>query len=129
VGRRTFQDSVRPEFCNLPIYRKDAAGEPCLQVLREPLFELRASFTLGEQLYSFLDFRERDDAYMLGLAIRGLQPALDARVGTSRPVVFRQNIRIDEENRSSKINRAGLIFGSLQIKVGAGKRRIEEEVR
>ena len=65
------------------------------QVLREPLFELRASLTLGETLYSLLNFRERDDAHMLGLAVRGLQPALNARVGTSRPVVFGQDIRID----------------------------------
>ena len=56
---------------NLPIHRKDASWRTMPQVLREPLLELRASLSsLGEQLYSFMNFRERYDAHILGLAVR-----------------------------------------------------------
>jgi hypothetical protein len=50
---------------------------------------------------------------MLGFALRDLKPALHAGVETSR---------------SSKINRARLLFGPRQVKAGSGKRGIKEEV-
>ena len=34
---------------------------------------------------------------ILGLAIRGFKPAFDAGIGASRPVILRQNIRINQE--------------------------------
>ena len=86
-----------PATGHLAIHWKYATGKPRFQVLVEPLFKLDAALTLGKQLNSLLNFGQGDDAHMLGLAAGGLQPALDARVGASRPVVFGQNIRINQE--------------------------------
>jgi len=56
---------VMPAHGNLTIHRKNATEEPCFQVLREPVLQLRAPLTLGKLLYSLLNFRQRDDAHVL----------------------------------------------------------------
>jgi hypothetical protein len=76
--------------------------KPGFQVLPQPLFKLDAALARGEQFDSLLDFRQGDDTHMLGLAICGLKPALDADVGASRPVVLRQNICINQETAHSR---------------------------
>jgi len=65
--------------------------------LLQPFFELSAAFALGKQFDSLLNFRQGDDAHMLGLPICDLEPALNARIGASRPIVLGQSIRIDRE--------------------------------
>src|SRR5579872_2940575 len=62
--------------------------------LASALFKLLAALAHGKQLDSLLNFGQGDNAYILGLAVRGLKPALDAGIGAARPVVLRQNIRI-----------------------------------
>ena len=91
-----------PATRHLAIHWKYAARKPRFQVLSKPLFKLGAALALGEQLDSLLNFGQGDDAYMLGLAIRGLKPALDASIGASRPIVLGQNIRIDQETANAR---------------------------
>jgi hypothetical protein len=66
------------------------------------LFKLDAALALGKQLDSLLNFGQGDDTHRLGLAIRGLKPALDTGIGASRPIVLRQNIRIDQETAQAR---------------------------
>ena len=113
-----------PSTGHLAIHGKYAIGKPRFQVLLEPLFKLDAAFALGKQFDSLLNFCQGDDAYILGLAIPYLKPALDAGVGASRPIVLRQTYR--SGSRSSKINRARVVFRPLQIEIGSSKGRSEQ---
>jgi len=105
----------------MTIYWKYAAGKPCFQILLEPLFKLDAALALGEQLDSLLNFRQGDDAHMLGLAIRGLKPALDADIGTSRPVVLGQNVRIDQEAAHPRSTGRGWSWGRSRSRLAPAK--------
>src|ERR1017187_5720509 len=86
-----------PAGSYLTIHRENAIGKPRLQVLGQPCFKPGPSLALGQQFNAFLNLRKRDYAYVLRLAVRGFEPPLDPRVGSSSSVVLGQDICIDQK--------------------------------